>query len=416
MFRRMSTCLLGVALPVVAAAQPVVNESGFAIELEACDLGALTQITFAPDGTLYAATLNGIVWSFDYGGSGIVSGPSLAASGQGTILLGVAIDPLDGSMYVSSADGPDDTGFIARLRDTNGDGFFETSQRFITGLPNAGHHNDQLALDGRLLYFGMGSRTDDGEADNVSPVPAATLLQVDLDTVDFTSTTNLPSVYAFGLRNAFGITLSEEGRVWAGDNGRDSPLLPDTLHLVKPGRHHGFPSELAPPDAVAPLADLGLGTSSDGCDFYPSSGAWGSAYARNLFMARFDFEQDNPNSFGMDVIRVQLDEADPNNPIASVSVFADGLNTPLDVELDPCGNLLVMQFNGDIYRISQTGTLELPGDVDRDCDVDLSDLAVLLNGFGSTDVQYSGADFTGDCSVDLNDLAVLLGQFGEQCP
>ena len=56
------------------------------------------------------------------------------------------------------------------------------------------------------------------------------------------------------------------------------------------------------------------------------------------------------------------------------------------------------------------------GDVDFDGDVDLSDLAALLGGYGSqfgTDPDYdSQADFDLDGDIDLADLAELLGAYG----
>ena len=52
----------------------------------------------------------------------------------------------------------------------------------------------------------------------------------------------------------------------------------------------------------------------------------------------------------------------------------------------------------------------LPGDIDRDCDVDLADLAILLGAFGT--VGHSDADLDHDHDVDLADLQILLAHFG----
>lgn len=61
-------------------------------------------------------------------------------------------------------------------------------------------------------------------------------------------------------------------------------------------------------------------------------------------------------------------------------------------------------------------TPQLPGDLDGDCDVDLSDLTGLLSNFGTA----SGAtremgDFDGDGDVDLSDLTTLLANYGQTC-
>ena len=59
------------------------------------------------------------------------------------------------------------------------------------------------------------------------------------------------------------------------------------------------------------------------------------------------------------------------------------------------------------------GTPPIPGDLDHDGDVDLSDLAILLSDFGciSTTPPCVG-DINGDAGTDLNDLAILLANFG----
>lgn len=67
------------------------------------------------------------------------------------------------------------------------------------------------------------------------------------------------------------------------------------------------------------------------------------------------------------------------------------------------------------------GTLAgfLIGDLDCDCSVGLSDLALLLSSFGLTSEMEGfqpGADLDGDFQVALPDLALLLSRFGSTCP
>jgi hypothetical protein len=57
----------------------------------------------------------------------------------------------------------------------------------------------------------------------------------------------------------------------------------------------------------------------------------------------------------------------------------------------------------------------MPGDVDLDGDVDLSDLAGLLGVYGTCvgDPDYNpAADFDDSGCIDLADLAELLGNYG----
>ena len=59
----------------------------------------------------------------------------------------------------------------------------------------------------------------------------------------------------------------------------------------------------------------------------------------------------------------------------------------------------------------------LPGDLDADCDVDLSDLTVLLAHFGTpTGALLGDGDSDADGDVDLSDLTLLLADFGATCP
>ena len=54
----------------------------------------------------------------------------------------------------------------------------------------------------------------------------------------------------------------------------------------------------------------------------------------------------------------------------------------------------------------------LPGDMDGDGDVDLSDLASLLASYNLDE----GGDVDGDGDTDLSDLAGLLANYGQVCP
>jgi hypothetical protein len=58
----------------------------------------------------------------------------------------------------------------------------------------------------------------------------------------------------------------------------------------------------------------------------------------------------------------------------------------------------------------------IPGDLDHDGDVDLSDLAGLLGNYGDVGgAAYEDGDLDGDGDVDLADLAELLGHYGDTC-
>jgi len=69
--------------------------------------------------------------------------------------------------------------------------------------------------------------------------------------------------------------------------------------------------------------------------------------------------------------------------------------------------------------LGEAGQRPCQGDMDRDGDVDLADLAQLLAAYGTCagDVGYSEeADIDHDGCVSLPDLAALLSNYGTQCP
>jgi len=93
-----------------------------------------------------------------------------------------------------------------------------------------------------------------------------------------------------------------------------------------------------------------------------------------------------------------------------------------------CGDseLVTVEHRGDLIIIHQdvgggarNGELGhgflltpiIPGDLDGDADVDLTDLAILLSDFGCTGGACPG-DADGDGDTDIADLAILLANYG----
>lgn len=71
---------------------------------------------------------------------------------------------------------------------------------------------------------------------------------------------------------------------------------------------------------------------------------------------------------------------------------------------------------GAVVAVIVEGTpAAIDGDLDGDCDVDLSDLSVLLGNFGSGGAGHEDGDIDGDGEVTLADLSLLLGNFGGVC-
>ena len=66
----------------------------------------------------------------------------------------------------------------------------------------------------------------------------------------------------------------------------------------------------------------------------------------------------------------------------------------------------------DVGCYESTAPPVIPGDADRDGDVDLEDFVVLKKNFGATNATWSMGDFDGNGSVSLQDFVVLKQNFG----
>lgn len=108
------------------------------------------------------------------------------------------------------------------------------------------------------VYVASGSRTDHGEIQSLNglypdtrevpltsaifrlPIEGENLL-LPADEEQLLETGYL---YADGLRNAFGLSFSPTGELWAAENGPHADY-PDELNIILPGEHYGFPWKFA---------------------------------------------------------------------------------------------------------------------------------------------------------------------------
>ncbi len=407
--------MLSLSVPALGTDLPRVPP-GFVVTQYAAVGGAGTSLSFGPDtrdpdaaARLYVADyLNGRVVVVD-DIAGIGSDPVVFADGFSSPLGVLAAD--DGSVYVADSEqgsrpyGPRPYGRVWRVRDTDGDGVADKRNVVVKDLPNGRHNTNNMAFGpDEMLYVTNGNSTDDGiEGGQPEVIPwSGSVIRVNpkarnLSVLDLKKKRNL---VATGMRNIYDVAFSPEDphnllipmngvddarpaeREGEGEEGRENS--DDVLFLadindrrVTGGpyiEHFGFPSclynlerqgNLAPyrnpnPGVIKkfgrcrkskverPLATFGLHVSANGLAFQVNE-SWGADYLNDLFVTEFG------NFFGDEVVghkivRIEFDHG--GTRVTQRSDFTVG-GTPLDLTFDRGGNLYVLDFTGDIVKISQ---------------------------------------------------------------
>lgn len=213
-----------------AALVPVEVPESYRVEVFADGLLGPTQMIVGPDGRIWLAQLSGE----ENAGTGQVIALEADDPERRQVLLENLFKPtgiefLDDGLWIAS--GRD------LLRATLGaDGQLAQPETVLEDLPFNGRSNGTLTVspDGRLIYETSGSRQG-----NVAAEGSAALWELD------PAHPQEPRLIAGGLKNAFGHTFDELGRLWATDVA-DDPVNggppPDELNLIVAGADYGWPA------------------------------------------------------------------------------------------------------------------------------------------------------------------------------
>ncbi len=276
----------------------------------------------------------------EYKGTTVIDSPLLARP------FGLAVR--DGDLYVSRSgrlgfarDGElshEPAGAVTRIRDLDGDGLFEYMDDILVGLPGARgpdtqHQNQGILFlpDGRLLVTN-GVPSDHAPATH--PWEGVILeLSADFQEV---------RVFAEGLRNPFGLTVTADGNIIATDNDSSS-LSGDELNAIVRGGHYGHPYDHDPkldaegfikPIFRAPVVGNFVGVTQVPPD-HPSEALRGC-----LLIA--DHVTDA-------VWRVKINETSEGVEVVEAQPFFD-VPAPLNVVVGPSGTIYVLSYG--IYSTS----------------------------------------------------------------
>jgi putative membrane-bound dehydrogenase-like protein len=284
----------------------------------------------------------------DTDGDGYADKATVYASGFNSI-QGMAYH--DGRLYVMHAP------FLSVLRVTDGKAVERRDLLTGLGLPPEQNPTRLHCANGVVvghdgwLYLALGDngcKVDRPEGDRLV-LEGGGILRCRPDGRDL-------HVFATGLRNIYDVALDGELNVFVRDNENDGGTYMIRVCHSFFGADHGYPYlyEERPEEAVAPLADLGLGSSAGGVCYLET--AFPQEYRGNLFFCEW----------GRAVMRYQPRRANAGFAPLKEIEFAAGAATdpygfkPTDIVVQRDGSLLVSDWaddqrpkrgRGRIYRI-----------------------------------------------------------------
>jgi hypothetical protein len=331
--------------------------SGFTLEHVGRFPGQPMQVTYGPDGRLYATLLtdgarNGAVYAMDDEGN------TEFYAGHFVSPVGLAFQPGTDVLYVSSRVTLMQGGALWRVYS---DG--RTPELVIGDLPCCfqiidNQPNGMVFGQDGYLYLGVGSLTDHGEPsiEVARSQPFADILPYEAAVLRIQPHTGAIEVYANGIRNPYDITFDSTGQFYATDNGLLTGQGDRVVSLIM-GGHYGFPywrnrecGDCPPtrtdidiqPDFVRfPDYTLPRGLVAYTATQFPSN------YFDTLFVTLW-----NGRDGAQRVVNI-----DPRHPYVSLegyvpSPFVTGLIRPVDVAIAPDGSLVVADFiYGHVWRV-----------------------------------------------------------------
>ncbi len=253
--------------------------------------------------------------------------------------------------------------FLTALGDTNGDGIADERRDLFNGIgwppekaPDRLHGANGVAAgrDG-WLYLALGDRGCDGvrpEGDRLV-LNGGGILRCRPDGSDL-------HVFSTGLRNIYDVALDRDLNVFVRDNENDGGTYMIRVCRSFFGADHGYPYlyEDHPRESLAPLADLGRGSSA-GSVFYLAN-AFPAEYHGNLFCCEW----------GRSIVRYRCQQSGAGFAPMEEIEFAAGAPDdpygfrPTDLVVDRDGSLLVSDWaddqrpkrgRGRVYRIRYEG-------------------------------------------------------------
>ena len=327
--------------------------AGFHVEHIGQFPGQPMQITYGPDGLLYATVLengtrSGAVYVMDADGNSARYSSDLVSP------LGLAFQPGTDVLFVSARVTLDKDGGLWRIPPGGG-----KAEAVISDLPccynaiNNQPNGMTFGQDG-YLYIGVGSLTDTTANPPRSAKAWADLAPYEASILRINPLTGETSVYAQGTRDPFDVAADSTGQLYATDDGLVTGQG-DRLLQINAGAHYGWPYWGGRGCENCPLKPASVKVSPDLLAFAPYTRPRGLVvYTGTQFPAEmFDtlfVTLWNGVEGGQRVIRVDPRRMNEDNYVPQA--FVTGLIRPIDVAVAPDGSLVVADYvYGHIWRV-----------------------------------------------------------------
>ncbi|MCX6854567.1 MAG: PQQ-dependent sugar dehydrogenase [Verrucomicrobia bacterium] len=260
----------------------------------------------------------------------------------------------------------------------------EKSERVLLEIPliNWNHHGGNIVFgpDG-FLYIGVGDtskRNDEKRMSQLTAVLVGKVLRIDVDSREYHGAYGipagnpfadgvdaLPQIYAYGIRNPWGMSFDSKGRLWLADVGQD---LWEEINWITAGGNYGwsfregahqFPLRTDAPPAEAKLIDPifeynhGEGLSITGGMIYAGKTlpelAGQYIYGDFVIGKVWSLRANDEGKVESNTLLYTSPQTTGDNPKKKPSVLVKPTAFCANAE----GEMLVLDWNGVIYRMDK---------------------------------------------------------------
>ncbi len=365
---------------------PLISDTGLKVEKVIEGLSLPTSMAFLDyDDILITQKDNGRVRMIANGGLQLNPVLDVEVESQSERgLLGIAVVNASGGAKTVFLYYTEDTGKEVRNRvyrynwDGSGNIMGGTLILDLPGTPGPNHDGGKMTIGpDEMLYAVIGDLNRKGTLQNyrsdAQPDDTSVVIRVDRNGNTASAEAmpgDLARYFAYGIRNSFGMDFDPlTGVLWDTENGPDGY---DEINVIKPGFNSGWSQIMGPMDRKdLTVNDL---VQFEGSHYADPVFSWreaqgvtdiefldsttlGDKYAFNVFAGDINngnlyFFKVNTDRTGIDLDIAGLEDlvADNNEELEAITL-GTGFDGITDIETGPDGNLYILTFEGDLYRI-----------------------------------------------------------------